>query len=155
MSICRMPQVAGCLKLQDALSCRCLSAEEPLIIGLFCRLERYGILCLLHEHLKGALPSLSLEPMYHVARVNESCHVWVSHVTYEWVMSRVSESCHVWVSHVTYEWVVSRMNESCLTCLYSFSQTSHSSFFETYCIRHIMDESCHIWTSHVPNLSLY
>jgi len=26
----------GCLKLQDALSCRSFSAKEPLIIGLFC-----------------------------------------------------------------------------------------------------------------------
>jgi len=28
-----------------------------------------------------------------------------SHITYEWVMSRLNESCHVWMSHVTSEWV--------------------------------------------------
>jgi len=63
---------------------------------------------------------------------NESCHIWASHVTYEWVMSHmnesclhlcltstshaishVSKSCHIWMSHVTYEWVMSHMNESC------------------------------------------
>jgi len=27
--------------------------------------------------------------------MNESCHIWMSHVTYEWVMS-----------HITYEWVI-------------------------------------------------
>ena len=46
-------------------------------------------------------------------RMNDSCHVWMSHMTYERVMSRMNESCHVWTSHVTYEWVMSRMNESC------------------------------------------
>jgi len=36
--------------------------------------------------------------------MNESCHIWMSHVTYEWVMSHMNESCHIWMSHVTYEW---------------------------------------------------
>ena len=27
----------------------------------------------------------------------------MSYVTYAWVMSRMNESCHVWISHVTYE----------------------------------------------------
>jgi len=71
--------------------------------------------------------------------VNESCHIYMSHVTYEsvitceWVMSHRNESCHLWMSlvtqifaadvaankscyigmsHVTYEWVMSHMNES-------------------------------------------
>jgi len=29
-------------------------------------------------------------------RVNESCHMWTSHVTCERVMSHVNESCHMW-----------------------------------------------------------
>ena len=50
--------------------------------------------------------------MSHVARVtclthDESCltyewvchHIWISHVSYEWVMSRMNESCHIWMSH--------------------------------------------------------
>ena len=58
------------------------------------------------------------------SHTNESCHRWMSHVTYEWVMSnmneaRITQACHVrihrvnykWVivrkSHVTYEWVMS------------------------------------------------
>jgi len=63
--------------------------------------------------------------------MNESFHIWVSHVThegaipwiiaylrishvaYKWVMSHMNESCHIWMSHVTYEWVMSHMNESC------------------------------------------
>jgi len=44
--------------------------------------------------------------------MNESCHIWMSHVTYEWVMLHMNESCHIWMSHVTYEWVMSNMNES-------------------------------------------
>jgi len=31
------------------------------------------------------------------------------------VMSHMNESCHIWMSHVTYEWVMSHMNESCDT----------------------------------------
>jgi len=46
-------------------------------------------------------------------RVNESCHIWMSHVAYEWVMSHMNESCCIWMSHVTYEWVMLHMNESC------------------------------------------
>jgi len=69
-----------------------------------------------------------------VTCVHEPCHICMSHVTYEWVMSHVNGSCyihagfarhlslhvkyvqeswHVCMSHVTYEWVMSRMNESC------------------------------------------
>ena len=48
-----------------------------------------------------------------MSHVNESCHIWTSHVTYERVMSHMNESCHMWMSHVTYERVMSHMNESC------------------------------------------
>jgi len=48
-----------------------------------------------------------------MSHMNESRHIWMSHVTYEWVMSRMTESYHIWMSHVTYEWVMSHMNESC------------------------------------------
>ena len=41
--------------------------------------------------------------------MNESCHMWMSHVTYEWVMSRMNESCQIWMSHVTYKWVMSHL----------------------------------------------
>ena len=55
--------------------------------------------------------------------MNESFHIWVSHVTYEfshdtrwWVMSRMNEACPTLKCHVMYEWVISHMNESCYTC---------------------------------------
>ena len=48
-----------------------------------------------------------------VSHINESCHIWMSHVTYEWVMSHMNEWFHIWISHVTYEWVTSHMNEPC------------------------------------------
>jgi len=32
-----------------------------------------------------------------MSHMNEACHVWMSHVTYEWVMP-----CRFWMSHVTY-----------------------------------------------------
>jgi len=48
------------------------------------------------------------ECVWVVSRMNESCRIWISHVTYKWVMSR----CHIWMSCVTYEGVMSHMNES-------------------------------------------
>ena len=45
--------------------------------------------------------------------MNESCHMWMSHVTYEWVMSYMNESCHIWMSHGTCEWVMSHIAASC------------------------------------------
>ena len=49
------------------------------------------------------------ESMSH-AHMNESCHVWMSNVTFEWVMSQMNGSCHIWMGHVTYEWVMSHIN---------------------------------------------
>ena len=104
--------------------------------------------------------------------MNESCHMWMSHVTYEWVMtlvpprgliksfewvmSHINESCHIWMSHVTCEWVMSHMNESWLWCL----QEAQSGLLNESChlwMSHVtyewvmshMNESCHIWMSHV------
>ena len=37
-------------------------------------------------------------------RLNASCHVWMSHATYTWVMSHMDESYRAW----DYEWVMSR-----------------------------------------------
>jgi len=41
--------------------------------------------------------------------MNESCHIWMSHATYEWVVSHMNESCHIWMSHATYECVMSHI----------------------------------------------
>ena len=66
-----------------------------------------------------------------------SHHIWMSQVTYEWVMSHMNESCHIWMhrrkamSHDSYQNVISK-------CHISFELvTSH------------IKESCHICMSHV------
>jgi len=46
--------------------------------------------------------------------LNESCHMWMRHVTYEHVMSRETSDPRLLVS---YKWVMSHMNESCHTHL--------------------------------------
>ena len=43
--------------------------------------------------------------------MNESCLTWMSHVSYEWVMSHMNEPCLIWMSHVAHE-RVTHMNES-------------------------------------------
>jgi len=66
-----------------------------------------------------------------MSHINESCTIWMGHVTYRWVMcvdledlvwkqfewvfSPINESCHIWMSHVTYKWVMYHMNGSCHT----------------------------------------
>ena len=79
---------------------------------------------------------------------NESRPTWISHVTYEWIMSRMNEWRHVWMSHVTYEWVTSHMNESCHTWM---SQVTHTWICQITCewVTSHMNESRHVWMSHV------
>jgi len=60
--------------------------------------------------------------------VNESCHMLMSHITYEWVMS------HMWMSQVTH------VNESDHTCWWVMLQ---------------VDESYHAWLSHVAYSSCH
>jgi len=73
-----------------------------------------------------------------MSRMNESCHIWISHVKYKSVMSHMNESCHIWMSHVTYEWVMSHMNQSC------HIRVSHVTY--EWVMLH-MSESCQIWVS--------
>ena len=75
-----------------------------------------------------------------MSHVNESCHMWMSHVTREWVMSHVNESCHMWMSHVIYEGVASHMHASWLIWL------SHVSSWLIW-LSHV--SSWLIWLSHV------
>jgi len=101
----------------------------------------------------------------YTTHTNESCHVWMSHVTCGWVMSHMNESCHIWMSHVTYEWVMSHMNESCHIWMSHvtywrvcpFSPLNSSWPVVTWrekkekicvCVKRAY-KSCHMWMSHV------
>ena len=41
-----------------------------------------------------------------VSHMNESCHIWLSHVTQKWVVSHMNASCDTWISHVIKMWRV-------------------------------------------------
>jgi len=42
-----------------------------------------------------------------MSHMNETCRtVWMSQVTFQWVMSHMNESYHTWMSQITYEWVM-------------------------------------------------
>jgi len=96
-----------------------------------------------------------------MSRVDDSCHIWMSQVTCEWVTSRMNESrhviitilcclcqhdchlsCHVWLSHVTYEWVMcdttTSRNSDYVRCLRQFVTVMSR-----------VNDSCQIWMSHV------
>jgi len=83
----------------------------------------------------------------------------------EWVMSHMNQSCHMWMSHVTYDSVMPRMNQSChvemsrmqwrvlaffftwhLTWLHRGGGMSHVTYES---VMSYVNESCHIWISHV------
>jgi len=55
--------------------------------------------------------------MSHVSRINQSCHIWMGQVIFEWIMSHfmshINDSNPMWMGHVRYEWVQAHMNESC------------------------------------------
>ena len=88
-----------------------------------------------------------------MSHVNESRHVWISHVTYERVMSRMKESrlsyesimSLIWMSHVKCEWVMSQLNESCH--IWSVMSSCHIC---EWVMSH-MNKSCHIWMNHVAD----
>ena len=87
----------------------------------------------------------------YVTHMNEFGHIWMNHVTYEWVKSHLNESCQIWMRHVMCERVVSHlwmshvthMNESCHTykCHTYVWVMSH---IRTSPATH-MNESCHTY----------
>ena len=74
-------------------------------------------------------------------RMRMSCHIWMSHVTYEWAMSHMNEPCHIWMNHVMYEWGISHKN---VTCHLGMSRVTYEG------VMSLMKEACHIWRRHVP-----
>ena len=88
--------------------------------------------------------------------MNESYRIWMSHITYEWVISQVSESNHIRMSHFTYEWVTSHTKESYHIWMSHVTHErviSHMNESRHIWMSHIshMNESCHIWMSHVTH----
>jgi len=72
-----------------------------------------------------------------LSNIDESCHTWKSHVTYE--LGWVPVTCRIWMSHVTYRWVMSHMEEwfhIWVGLSSSVKQPRHHA-------------SCRIWMSHV------
>jgi len=44
-----------------------------------------------------------------ISHRNDSCLIWMSHVSYDYICS-IASRMHIWVSHVSYEWVMSHMH---------------------------------------------
>ena len=96
--------------------------------------------------------------------MSESYHIWMSHVTYEWVISHMNESCHIWVSHIR---VISEWNDDICSIRFAFISSEwdirsilrHVSFV---CVRHdsfltwlinmwydsLISSECDIWSLH-------
>jgi len=100
---------------------------------------------------------LQVEEGLHFSGNQKWCCMWMSHVTWEWVMSHENESCHIWMSHVTCEGVMlmgmghvtcermmSHMNESCHVWMSHVTYEWVMSYVNESC-----HESCHIWMGHV------
>jgi len=90
-----------------------------------------------------------------MSHTNEPCHIRMSHVTYEWVMSHIWMShvtyewvmSHIWMSHVTYEWVMSHIWMSHVT--YEWVMSDMMSHATDESVTSHMNASRHIWKSHV------
>jgi len=81
--------------------------------------------------------------MWGMSHMNESCLIWMSHVSYKSVLSHfeerdisMSESCHMWG--------MSRMDEPCHRLVVGVSMARGKGNFVL-----LMSESCLIWMSHV------
>jgi len=99
-------------------------------------------------------------------------YIWMSHVTYEWVMSHMNETCHIWMlrvhcwsyvplyicSHYLYVPIISMfplsidLQKMCVTCHNSFIcdrayiWMSHVTY--EWVMSH-MNETCYIWMKRV------
>jgi len=75
-----------------------------------------------------------------MSHVNAACLVTTIHAIFGWFMSRMNESCHAWASHVPYECVISRMDVACHVWMIHVMYE----WFMSY-----MNDSCHVRTNHV------
>jgi len=77
-----------------------------------------------------------------MSHLNAPCHIYMRHVTYEWVMQDTIESCHIWIHldkasyiwmrQAKYVWVMSNMsnmNRTCYRCLILHLWLRHTSAF--------------------------
>jgi len=93
--------------------------------------------------------------------MKEACHIWISHVTYEWAMPRMNTSRHTWhwpadcrealwspsyLSNMSSMSQVSHMNESCHVCIVYMSHMEQSYVTYEWFI-------CHIWISHITRVT--
>jgi len=78
-----------------------------------------------------------------MARINESWHIWMSHVTHKWVYhieapAIIILTTNAYMSHGTYEWVMAHRNESCHTRMSHVTwKYRQSSFYDTSKIPHL------------------
>jgi len=88
--------------------------------------------------------------------INTSCHMFVGHVTHEWVTSHMNEECHVWKKRINdmrtmdpseyqLKW---RVNESCHMYEWVALHINELQLMNE-CVTSDMNEACHIWMSHV------
>jgi len=78
---------------------------------------------------------------------------WLTHIaqTLCWVISHMKEVCHIWKSHIQYEFVVSHMNSSyeCVVLHTYWRRTWLTHIALTlHCVMSHTNEACHIWKSH-------
>jgi hypothetical protein len=91
--------------------------------------------------------------------IRESCLLYVSHVSYMWVISPTYESCLLYRSHVSYIWVMSRIYGSCLlyashvSYMWVMSPNHHLRLSQGWCSTDGTKESKQP-LNHVPPLEL-
>ena len=111
---------------------------------------------------------ISLAYDWEMAHMNESGHIWMSHVANEWVMSHTSKSCciyvrhvmsHIWMSHVThmneschtYEWVMSHI---CMSHVTHINQSALNNFTCPSTRQIPQLKMCHTYEPYLQHLSL-
>ena len=92
------------------LFCRALLQKRPVTVNVSCHMWRV-VSCM--NDLRDIRMSHGTYQRV-VLRMKELCHIEKSHVKYE-------ESCHVWMTSQTYQWVLSHINKSCLIFVAHFS----------------------------------
>jgi len=144
--------VLQCVAVCSELSVLLPSAKETCKIGVCCSVLQRDAVCqwlgvLLPSSMETCTVGVCCSVLQRVATceglsIMQTCHIWVIHVTYEWVMLHMNESCQIRMSH-SYE----IMTDSYVTWLVDLRRDSFTCdvthWQETWCI-HMWHESCHI-----------